>query len=214
MRFLVHYSSSFHAEQSLNGPPDLHGYDPFRDRPPVVESGRFLALQSIADSESWLQCTTKGCNRGRCGGRLLDFDEWRACHGQVYKIYRRDGLGVVRVGDYISLIQYKTYQWMDCDSRRCGLSNCGGRPSIQDGFEDSGKWCECSGSSFRITAYNKTIGNPVYAGDPVMLYSTADRSYILLGSNDVTKTICPGPVFPPPLDSYDKCYGATFRLNY
>jgi hypothetical protein len=200
--------------QSLNGPPSFHGYDPYRDPPPVVQSGYFLALQTMADSGSWLECTSHGCSRGTCGGRLLDWDEWRDCHGQVFKIFRRDGHGVVRVGDYVSMIQFKTSQWLDCDSHTCRLSNCGGNPSIEDGFEDSARWCDCHGSSFRIAAYNKTIGTPIYAGDAVMLYGTSDRSYILLGSSDCTKTICPGSVFPPSLDSYDKCYGATFRLNY
>ena len=38
----------------------------------------------------------------RCGHYLLCYDEWRECYNEVYKIYRRDGEGVVRVGGYVA----------------------------------------------------------------------------------------------------------------
>ena len=192
--------------------PHIPGYDPYREPPPVVETNWFLALQAMSDSGRWLGCNTRGCGSSTCGGRLLDFDEWRSCYEQVYKIFRRDGPGVVRVGDYISLLQFHTDQWLDCEPQSCALSRCGGEVS-SIGFDERSKWCECSGSAFRMFSFNKTIGTPIYGGEAVMLYSVTEGSYISL-EHDVGKTTCPGEHFPPPGDKFDECIDAVFRLHY
>lgn len=202
---------SFLAVQNII--PHLPGFDPYREPPPVVESNWFVAFQAMTESEHWLGCNTRGCGTSTCGGRLLDFDEWRNCYGQVFKVYRRDGPGAVRVGDYVSFLQFRTDLWLDCESQNCALSRCGGEVS-NTGFDDRSKWCECSGSAFRLASFNKTIGTPIYGGEPVMLYSVTEDSYISLGLQVASKTTCPGSRFPPPGDRFDECSHAVFRLHY
>lgn len=208
------YSSNSNEKvggQSLNGPADFTSYDPVREAPNVVSSGRFVALQSLADSSRRFSCGRSTCSSSGCGHYLLSYDEWKECYNEVYKIYRRDGEGVVRVGDYVALLQYKTNQWLQCLEKSCQLGTCPGSPSNDDGFEDSSKWCDCSEYLFRMSAYNKTIGQVVYPGDVVMIYQPNVKEFLSIRGHTST---CRSSAFPPTLDQYETCSESSFILNY
>ena len=199
------------AQSSFNGPAtDLSLFDPRREPPNVVISGRFVAFQSLQTPKDRVGCDRSGCAATQCGQELLNEAEWFDCYSEVYKIYRRDGDGVVRVGDHVGFLQYKSYQWLQCPSDSCRLGNCPGQPNEADGFEESSKWCECDDYSFRLAAYNKTIGQPIYQNDIIMAYHPKSREFMTISGH---KTSCPR-TFPPSLGEYEGCIEGTYILNY
>ena len=195
----------------MNTPTDNASFDPAREPPNVVTSGRFLALQSLADTSRRFSCQKSTCSSSGCGHYLLSYAEWKDCYSEVFKVYRRDGQDVVRVGDYIGLLQYKSNEWIQCSSRSCQLGTCPGQPSISDGFADSSKWCDCSEYSFRISAYNKTLGQALYPGDVVMVFQPTGKEFLSITGHTST---CPGTTFPPLITRYEDCIENNFILNY
>lgn len=191
--------------------PDVTAFDPVREPPNVIFNRHYVAFQSVASTIHRLECHPGGCYYFDCGQYHFSYPEWRECYNAVFKVYRRDGEGVLRVGDYIGFIQFSTNEWIQCPGDSCLLGNCPGVPNDYDGFEDPSKWCECDDYAFRLAAYNKTIGQPIYPNDVVMIFQPKSRTYIDINGD---KTTCPGTTFPPALEAYEECVQGSYFLNY
>ena len=144
----------------------------------------------------------------------MEGSDWTRCWGEVFRIYRKSGPGAVRVGDTIGIYYPREPgKWFGCPHRFCGKLTCPGIPHKQHGFSSPKKWRICGGEVFRIYARGKRLRALINSRDHVFLYYPNGRKWVGLVSRKPDLRTCPGRVFPPPMNKYDRCWGEVFELT-
>ena len=177
-----------------------------------VYHGNTLAIQTTT-RYLWLGCAYH-CGTYPCPGVYFDGADWISrCGGEIFRIYRMDGPGYVRVGDYIGIYYPAANRWLGCANTNCGKYDCPGSPTSSYGFSSQEKWYRCGGEVFRIYAKNKGTGSVIYSYDDVMFYVGNGEWLSLLPHENAVKRPCPGSVRPPPAEKYDVCGGEVFNIK-
>ena len=136
------------------------------------------------------------------------------CYGEVFKIYRRNDRGRVRVGDLIAIsYPHETGKWFGCPGRLCCKADCPGHScNSKSGFSAPHKWKQCWGEVFKLYARGKRVGSYIYSNDHVMLYYVRGRNWIGLVGRYPDHHSCLGKRLPPPNHKYDSCWGEVFDV--
>lgn len=175
------------------------------EAPAVIKSGNTIALQSYI-SVRWVGCSGKHCAAAGCPGVIFSGGDWTKCWGEVFKIYRADGPGAVKVGDLVGIYYSREKDnWLSCWRKECGKSKCPGKPTSAYGFSNSEKWFLCAGEVFKIYSEGKKEGAVINDGDLIMLYYLHERLWMSQGDGVTKKKSCPGTSRPPPFSKYDGC---------
>ncbi len=139
-------------------------------------------------------------------------NDWNRCWGEVYKIYRASGRGIVRVNDFVGLYFPRSKQWLSCGGNKCNKQGCPGHPNIHYGFSHRSKWNNCVGEVFRIYVKGKSNGAVVNSDDDISLYYARQRVWVSQGYHLTEKRVCLGKSLPPPALKYDGCAHETFTI--
>ena len=186
-----------------------------RDLHTAIRQGSTVALQPLYNKRYWLGCPHNPCRGGTqgCPGLFMEGNDWTNCWGEVFQIYRESGPGTVKVGDRVGIYYPREPgKWLGCAGSRCGKATCPGRPTTHYGFQNRQKWAPCWGEVFKIYARGKCIGSDINAHDAIMLYYPRGRSWVKLDTTYVVKHPCPGRVFPPSPEKYDRCWGEVMEI--
>ena len=180
----------------------------------AVRHGSTIALQVLHNKLDYFDCAAATtCIRSRCTGLYFEGNDWRMCAKKVFKIYRRSGLGSVRVGDTVGIYYPHNHRWLGCGNLYCrARANCPGSPTSAYGFNRPNLWNQCGGEIFKIYACGRNFGSPIYPHDHVMLYHVGVKKWIGLENSRAEMRTCPGTVLPPPKNKYEACWGEVFEL--
>ena len=142
-------------------------------------------------------------------------NDWTACLGEVFRIYRALGPGAVRVGDLVGLYYpLEGGRWFGCGGSNCAKATCPGNPTTAHGFATAEDWYRCWGEVFVIYASGKGNGAIINAQDEIVLYYLQEGLWVGQGYEGYTRKYpgCLGPSRPPPLDRYDGCVLENFKI--
>ena len=178
----------------------------------AVFQGDTVAFQPLYDKNRWLGCPATQCDKRTCPRLFMEDADWNRCWGEVFQIYRRDGPGVLRVGDVVGIFYPREKNWLSLYRGTGHKSPCPGAPSIAHGFSSAAKWNQCWGEVFQIYAKGKTHGTIINDGDSITLLYIRSGRWVGLVNTNVDLRTCPGRVRPPPDDRYDVCWGEIFEL--
>ena len=114
----------------------------------------------------------------------MDGHDWNNCWGEVFRIYREEGYGPVRVGDTVGVYYPREIgKWLGCAGHHCGKAPCPGYPDSHSGFTSIHSWSRCWGEVFEIHAKGKRSGGAITSGDIVSLFYVRERRFVSLGFN-------------------------------
>ena len=162
----------------------------------------------------WLGCSHKHghfCYNSGCPG--LTFPAEKAhCFGEIFRIYKRRGSGLIRVGDEVGIYYIHTGKWVSAWDRDGGLSGCPKLPSHRRGMNvPLGR---CKGELFKVYALGKSKGMPLEDKDTILLnYPHGFNEWYSLWNGRSRKSSCPGAAYPPPESKYESCRGETFEIR-
>lgn len=160
-------------------------------------------------------CSGTRCGKATCPGLNMEGPDWANCRGEVFQIYRKDGIGQIRSGDIVGLhYPHEVGNWFGCSVIPCYARGirCPGVPSEAFGFHTPTLWDACWGEVFKIYAHGKPLGVPIDANDQIFLYYIRGNKWVSLIGAHVHLTTCPGTLFPPPDQKYDVCWGEVFEI--
>lgn len=172
-----------------------------------------VALQLYFSMRDWVGCAGAHCWRATCPGLFFEGPDWANCYGEVFQIFRKDGIGPVRTGDLIGIhYAHEVGNWFGCASLPCRARGvtCPGVPSEVYGFNSAALWSVCGGEIFKIYARGKPLGVPIDANDQIFL--KIGNTWVSLVGTYVQATTCPGTLLPPPDQRYDSCWGEVFQI--
>ena len=180
----------------------------------AVYHGCTIALQLLYDKRNYLGCSPYlWCVRAGCPKLFIEGNDWERCSGEVFRIYRKEGPGPVRVGDTVGIYYTPRGRWFGCSGPFCqARAGCPGIPTQSHGFNNPHLWLRCSGEVFEIYARGKSVGSLISPHDTVMLRFVRDNKWVGLVNKHPEKLSCPGATRPPPPDKYEACWGSVFEL--
>ena len=179
-----------------------------------IYHGSTVALQTFVRN-FWLGCAGAVCGRVTCPLMLMMGSDWTNCWGEVFQIYRANGLGQVRVGDLVGLYYPREGgRWFGCGGSSCAKATCPGYPTTTYGFANQESWFRCWGEVFKIYARGKALGSVINSDDDIVLYYLQENLWVAQGNDrfETMKYPCLGTYRPPPLAHYDGCAFETFRI--
>jgi len=164
------------------------------------------------DKNSYLKCPPSGsgdCSRSTCPGMKMDTTDWTNCGENVFRIYHKNGPGVIRVGDYVAFYFPAAQKWFSMYQNQGHLQiDCPGNPTMEYGFHREDSWEHCGAEIFRIHAEGKKSGQIIQNQDIIILYYPVGKQYLKLGAGIPILHSCPG------IHSlYDKCPGEVFEIR-
>ena len=109
---------------------------------------------------------------------MEEIDYSTRCWGEVFRIYRSNGLGAVRVGDLVGIYYPLQGVWMGCGSSSCYKRSCPGNPTNTHGFSNAEKWYHCTGEVYKIYARGKRNGDIILEKDDISLYFLNGRDWV------------------------------------
>ena len=177
--------------------------------------GNTIAFQLADTLQVWVACYVHPCYFDTCPGVFMNNQEWNRCYGQVFQIFRKNGPGVVRVGDVIGL-HYPRIPgtWFGCAGAECTRASCPGIPNNKYGFQNQNRWTQCWGEVFKIYGGGKPVGAPIHDQDPIFLYYVRGDNYIGMPYGVLNHRPCPGtwgkPNPGPP--AYEHCVAELFQI--
>jgi len=121
---------------------------------PDVMHGSTLVI--APDFNSYLKCPPSGsgdCSRSTCPGMNMDTTDWTNCGENVFRIYHKNGPGIIRVGDYVAFYFPTARKWFSMYRDEGHLQiECPGVPNRIYGFHREDSWEYCGSEVFRIYA--------------------------------------------------------------
>lgn len=180
--------------------------------PNAVTQGATIALQLIYQKLQWLGCAGNPCGKAGCPRLFMEGNDWNACWGEVFQIYRQSGPSPVKVGDVIGIYFPRGQSWFALSGGRGHKEGCPGKPTTRYGFQSPHQWRVCWGEVFQIYAKGKKIGDIIESHDAIMIYFIRGQKWVGLVGNNPDLRDCPGKTRPPPSDRYDICWGEIFEI--
>ena len=178
----------------------------------ALNHGDTVALQTYVRNY-WLSCSPPSCFRHGCPRMLMRGTDWTFCFGEVFRIYRASGSGLVRVGDLVGLYYpHQSGRWLGCRGVNCAKDTCPGQPTTTHGFASHEHWYRCWGEVFIIYSKGKSDGTIINDGDDIMLYYLHDEIWVAQGDGNTQKLPCAGTARPPSLSKFDACTLETFTI--
>jgi len=171
-----------------------------------------IALQTYVRN-LWLSCGGSKCDRRPCPRMEMSGGDWHRCWGEVFRIYRSKGPGLVRSGDTVGLYYPREPgRWLGCPHAKCGKYSCPGHPNYRFGFASRSKWGHCGGEIFYIYARNKRKGSVIRSNDDIALNYGRRAQWLSQCGGNAIKRSCLGRAFPPPQNKFDGCACETFTI--
>ena len=181
--------------------------------PAAVVHGDTVAFQPVYNKLYWLGCPSKKCDRKTCPRLYMEGNDWYNCWGEVFQIFRKEGPGVVYVGDTVGIFYPREKKWLSLAGGVGHKASCPGYINKYYGFYSYDKWEKCWGEVFEIYARGKAQGAIINEHDHITLYYKRKNLWVgLVNDHPVDLRTCPGKARPPPDDKYDRCWGEVFEL--
>ena len=174
--------------------------------------GATVGFQPVYSKRNWLGCPDATCYKKSCPNLIMEGSDWTKCWGEVFRIYRKKGPGVVLAGDLVGIYYPREKKWLSLSGGLGQKQTCPGNPSSAYGFSSYVKWAQCYGEVFGIFARGRTLGTAITEGDYITLYYVHDKKWVGLVEDYVDLRTCPGEEAPPADDRYDVCWGEIFQL--
>ena len=180
--------------------------------PGYIRHGHRIGLQTYVRN-LWLSCAGSKCDRRSCPRMELSGSDWHHCWGEVFRIYRSKGPGLVRNGDYVGIYYPRQPgRWLGCPHPKCGKYACPGHPNNRFGFSSRSKWGRCGGEVFIIYARDRPNRAPIRSNDDVALYLARMNQWLSQCGGNTIKRTCLGRARPPSRSKYDSCACETFTI--
>ena len=178
-----------------------------------MRHGNTIALQHLFQKRYWLGCAPAGkCTKATCPSLYMEGNDWNACWGEVFQIYRRRGPGLICVGNVVGLhYPRQKGNWFSMYKGQGHKARCPGQPTIAHGFQTKLRWFLCLGEVFKIYARGKPNGTPITDHDDIMLCYIRAKKWVGFFDPPDFRT-CPGTILPPPPNRYDVCWGEVAEL--
>ena len=139
--------------------------------------------------------------------------DWTKWGENEFQIFHSNGLGVIRVGDYVALYFPTAKKWFSMYRNQGHLQiQCPGLPNKIYGFHREDSWQYCGSEVFRIYAEGKKNTDIIEDGDTITLYYPCGKQYLKLGAGTPILNSCPGGP-PPRATAYDSCVGEVFEIR-
>jgi hypothetical protein len=178
----------------------------------TITSGTKVGIKHLEQGGHWLGCKpVHKCNSNSCPG--LTFPAEKAhCEGEIFSIYKKQGSGIIRIGDEVGLYYIHTREWVSLWDNDGGVVDCPGLPSPTLGMNTLPG--QCLGEVFRVYAHGKAVGEPLEDKDTIMLnYKAGGEQWFSLWKGTSRKDDCPGAALPPPTSRYETCPGEVFEIR-
>ena len=174
--------------------------------------GDTIGLQSFTRN-LWVGCPRSSCGPAGCPRMHMTGSDWTNCWGEVFRIYRASGPGLVRAGDVVGLYYPReSGKWFGCPGSSCSKKTCPGYPTTVNGFATQDKWLQCWGEVFRIYAKGKGNYAVINSCDDISLYYVYGKSWVAQEPGNTDKRTCLGNTRPPAYSTYDGCAWETLRI--
>ena len=178
----------------------------------VIRQRDTIALQ-IHIKEKYFSCHRHLCNTSNCGGALFEGSDWDyRCRGEVFQIYKPTP-GEIRSRDLIGLYYpLQPGNWLGCQGFECKKKEtCPGHSSIHYGFETRENWLRYYKNVYKIFAFEKGNGAPLYLGDNVMFYLVNTKTWLNGEGRVEGNNQCPESA-PPRRYKFDECSHEIFTI--
>ena len=182
----------------------------------VLGSGCTVALQ-LMTNDRWLGCAGPRCVGAPCPGVFFEGSDWQRCWGEVFKIYRKDGAGQMKVGDYVGLFYPRENVWFSMWGNFGHKLPCPGPPNTQFGFASRTNWGKCAGEALQIFAKGKRLGQTITDQDTIAFHYPHGRTYVQILPDRVGVSSClidkSGGRLPPSNDAFDQCKFSSVEIT-
>ena len=177
----------------------------------TVYSGAKVGIRYPFLGRYWLGCAPRHkCVTASCPE--LAFTGKARCYGEIFRIYKKQGSGIIRIGDEVGLYYVSTAQWLSAWDSDGGVSSCPGLPSSYYGMNTPPG--RCRGENFKVYAYGKSEGQALEDKDTIRLYYPhGGNEWFSLWGGTAHKATCVGATCPPPDSGYDSCRGEVFEIR-